>query len=307
MQTRAVTLKFYRRLFRVLPFHSLDDKLMGLTFCVVHLPLLALVGFALLHGGISTASAVLLVLAATLTSAALALWGLHHLLAPLRMASRALDVYSTEKRVLPLPTDLNDDMGELLRNVRRTLETVEEGHARLQQLSSIDSLTGLPSRRCAEDYLELAASAMERSGGRLSVALMELNRFQTFNDELGTEAGDRALRQAGAFMRTWLKRKTDWVARWSGEQFLAILLADQNSATEYLENLRREFARQMRSFEGSGITLAIGIAEQRRHEDIRVCVKRADEALHAALIQRQDQVVMLRHPKLHSLSTAVNS
>lgn len=305
MQTRAVTLKFYRQLRRLLPFHALDDKLFGVVFAAINAPLILLTGFVLAARDASLVTAVVLLLVATLLCCGLALWALHHLLAPVRMARHALQVYAAEQRVLPLPTDLGDDMGELLRDVRRTLERVEEGRARLESLADDDVLTGLPTRRNAQRYLELAAVAAERSGSRLSIGLLALNGMEALADRGGSVAADRALRLAAEFLKIWLKRRSDWVARWNGAEFIVIMFAGQPGATEYLDNLRREFARQMRGAEAGSLTLALGIVEQRRHEPLAPCLQRAAEAL--VLAQRDDagRIVSLPPSNLRSVRVAL--
>jgi diguanylate cyclase (GGDEF)-like protein len=282
MPLSSITLKFYRRLGRWLPFYSLGDKVCAAAFLAINLPLLAMLGFALANGSSPDPDALMLTLVATLAGSALALWALKHLLAPVRHAEHALQMYRSESRVLPLPTDLGDDMGQLLRDLRRMLETAEERRSQLDLLNFVDPLTGLPNRRNAENYLKLSSAASERAGGRLSVAMIDLDNYDEVVERLGTEGGDRALKVTGDFLDLWFKRKTDWMGRWSGSRFIAVVFADQPTTADYVANVGREFSRQMRSFDGHALLLASGVAEVRRHEDIHACVRRAAEALHAS-------------------------
>lgn len=280
---QPVSLKPYRSLARWIPLESLRAKMFASAFCATHVPLVTLFVFlALTDGRIGAVQSVVLVLLATLAGTALVLWALHALLAPTRMALDALALYNTRRIVQPLPTDLRDDMGDLLRGIRSTLESVEERRCLLQQLAIEDGLTGLPNRRHAEDYLNLAAAAAERGGARLSVAMLDIDGFGALNEKLGRDHGDRLLRRTGEFLKLWLRRKGDWVARWQNDQFIAIQFAEQDAAAEFFDNLRREFQRQMGEQEGRAISLSIGVAEMQRGESIAACRDRAATCLDQA-------------------------
>lgn len=277
MHANTVTLKHYRQLARRLPFYTLRDRTFAIAAGAIVAPVLALVFIA--GRGASAAEAALGLLVFSGAAVGGALWALHHSLAPLRMAQSALRAYRDDHRVLPLPTDLDDEMGELLRSVRSTLESVDQQRAQIDHDAAHDRLTGLPNRRAADDYLRLAAHAAESSGARLSVALIHLDPVRSINDEHGQAAGDRALAATAEFLKLWVRRKSDWLGRWTGAGFIAVMFCDEDSASALFDNLRREFARQMRDFEGTALWLTAGISERHRSEDISHSLKRADEAL----------------------------
>ncbi|PPE74864.1 hypothetical protein C3942_04095 [Solimonas fluminis] len=275
MKPAPVTLAPYRRLARWLPFRQLEAQLSALVGLAGLLPLLALLA-GLLVPGAPRASLVLL---GVLTGTGLALWGVQQLLAPLRMAQAALRLRAAEGRVQPLPTDLGGDMGELLREVRRALEAeVSQGQS-LQALSLDDALTGLPNRRFAAEYLRLAVHVAERTGARLTVALVDPEHISRVNEQGGMDAGDQAIRGLGTFLRQWLKRKSDWLGRWQEDQFLAVMFSEHNQAAEYLENLRREFGRRMQDFPGGPLKINVGLAELRKHETLKDFVERLETEL----------------------------
>lgn len=275
MKPAPVTLASYRRLARWLPFRQLDAQLSALVALAGLLPLLGLLTGLLLPG----APRGTLVLLGALVGTGLALWGVQHLLAPLRMAQAALHLRAAEGRVQPLPTDLGGDMGDLLRELRRALEAeVAQGHS-LQALSLDDALTGLPNRRFAGEYLRLAVHVAERTGARLTVALVDPEHIARINDQGGMDAGDRAIRQLGGFLRQWLKRKSDWLGRWQEDQFLAVMFSEHNQAAEYLENLGREFGRRMQDFPGGPLKINVGMAELRKHETLKDFVERLETEL----------------------------
>ena len=275
-------MKNYRRLSRWLPFDSLKDKMHLAIASAALLPPVGLSIALFLEGTAIGTPQLLLVLAASVAGVGLALWMVSSLLAPMRLTLEALGMYNQRRIVYPLPTDLRDDMGDLLRSVRSTLESVEERRCLLQQMATEDSLTGLHNRRHADEFVDLATGAADRAGAALSLAMIDVDQFSDFNDRNGREAGDNALRDVGQFLKLWLRRKGDWIARWEGDQFLAVLFSEQSGGVEFLDNLRREFARQMSRREDGALTLSIGIAAWRRGESAEQCRQRALETLQGA-------------------------
>jgi diguanylate cyclase (GGDEF)-like protein len=276
------SLRSYRQLSRWLPFHHLDEKLTGLFFCALLVPLLTLIGCVLVGGSLPARAAVIPVMMASLLGAGLALWGLQQLLAPLRISQDALRGHGRGQRLQPLPTDLRDDMGQLLRDLRQALETSESRGQSVQSLSFDDALTGLPNQRFAAEYLRLCVHAADRAGVRLSVALIDPDPVAPPTTLLAPDDSARVMRRLGGFLKQWLKRRSDWVGRWHGEQFLAVMFSDQGHAVEYLDNLRREFSRQMLGLEGSSLSVNIAVAELRPHETPEEFLGRLEEELRSA-------------------------
>lgn len=297
MKSTPVTLAPYRRLARWLPFRQLDAQLSALVVGAGLLPLLALLTGVLVPG----APRATLVLLGVLAGSGLALWGIQQLMAPLRMAQAALRLRVAEGRVQPLPTDLQGEMGELLRQLRGALEAEAVQGQTLQAMSLDDPLTGLPNRRFAGEYLRLAMHAAERTGARLTVALIDPEHIAQRNEEGGMEAGDRAIREVGEFLRHWLKRKSDWVGRWQEDQFIAVMFSEHNHAIEYLENLKREFARRMQNTAGGPLKINVGLAELRKHEGL----KEFDARLETEL--RLEKCMEARQPPLATSSANVYS
>jgi diguanylate cyclase (GGDEF)-like protein len=85
-----------------------------------------------------------------------------------------------------------------------------------------DELTGLANKRFAIDYVGRELARVRRSGGRLTVALLDMNDFKRINDIGGHSAGDQALRHVGSCLGRTL-RATDLCARYGGDEFLLVL------------------------------------------------------------------------------------
>jgi len=97
-------------------------------------------------------------------------------------------------------------------------------HEHMQGLSATDPLTKLPNRRYFLEELDRELARSARSGSPVAIALLDLNNFKAINDTFGHSAGDAALIQAADTLRRRL-RTTDTLARYGGDEFVALLFA----------------------------------------------------------------------------------
>ena len=119
-------LKPYRQLQTLLPFDLLADKLLGVLVFATTLPLLALIGFLLFApADWSTRTLLALAAVATLSALGVSVWLIRIVVAPVSLARLALYAYRREQRLLPLPGDLDGEVGGLIGDLRATIETCE--------------------------------------------------------------------------------------------------------------------------------------------------------------------------------------
>ena len=102
---------------------------------------------------------------------------------------------------------------------------------RIRRLAHYDVLTNLPNRILFADHLKRAVARMSRSGGKLAVLYLDLDRFKPVNDLYGHDTGDLVLAEAARRM-TACMRTGDTVSRRGGDEFVALLEAGdaKNSA-----------------------------------------------------------------------------
>jgi diguanylate cyclase (GGDEF)-like protein/PAS domain S-box-containing protein len=100
-----------------------------------------------------------------------------------------------------------------------------EAEEQLRQAAVHDALTGLPNRNSLAARLEHAILRVNRSGDRLALLFIDLDRFKKVNDTLGHAAGDEVLRQAAGRIRACV-REVDTVARLGGDEFVVLLETD---------------------------------------------------------------------------------
>jgi diguanylate cyclase (GGDEF)-like protein len=110
---------------------------------------------------------------------------------------------------------------------------------RLVQLSGTDGLTGLPNRSYLNHRVPRILSDARVVGDTLCLALLDLDFFKRINDEMGHQAGDRALRHVVEVLRLELRRDEPML-RVGGEEFVVLLRQPLGAAWERMDGLRRK-------------------------------------------------------------------
>ena len=117
-----------------------------------------------------------------------------------------------------------------------------DAEEQLKQAAVHDALTGLPNRNSLAARLEHAIVRVNRSGDRLALLFIDLDRFKKVNDTLGHAAGDEVLRQCAGRIRACV-REVDTVARLGGDEFVVLLETDVRPDTPGIigERIRAAF------------------------------------------------------------------
>ncbi|HLX23688.1 MAG TPA: sensor domain-containing diguanylate cyclase [Usitatibacter sp.] len=153
----------------------------------------------------------------------------------------------------------------------------------LKKAAVHDALTGLPNRNSLAARLEHAIVRVNRSGDRLALLFIDLDRFKKVNDTLGHAAGDEVLRQAGARIRACV-RDIDTVARLGGDEFVVLLETDVRPDTPGIigERIRAAFANDF-EWKGLGVRCgaSVGVSLYPDHaRDPAALLASADEAMY---------------------------
>jgi len=111
------------------------------------------------------------------------------------------------------------------RALRQSQQKLMEINLELQRLSTQDGLTGLSNRRHFDAYLEAEWLRAMRERTSLSLMMVDVDNFKTYNDTYGHLSGDDVLRRVGETMLTLCRRSGDLAARFGGEEFVMVLPA----------------------------------------------------------------------------------
>lgn len=159
----------------------------------------------------------------------------------------------------------------------------------LENLAWVDGLTGIPNRRRFDQMLENEWQRAMRGQTPLSLLLMDLDGFKTFNDRHGHLAGDDCLKTVARALAHITHRASDLVCRYGGEEFACLLPGtDAAGARHVAETMRLQvgqLAIPLAPHEGYGhVTLSLGMATliPERDADARALLAMADAALYRA-------------------------
>ncbi len=177
-----------------------------------------------------------------------------------------------------------------LLELRRTLVGLSQANARLGQQNMTDSLTGIPNRRAYDHKLTEEVSRAQRTGEALSLLLVDIDHFKSYNDEYGHPAGDAALQSVARLLLSVL-RPYDVLARYGGEEFAIILPStDLTDALLVAERLRGLIAGT--EFPHRKLSISIGVSRLDAESGARALVLAADNGLYRAKAAGRNKVVI---------------
>ncbi|MFP8967528.1 diguanylate cyclase [Pokkaliibacter sp. CJK22405] len=177
--------------------------------------------------------------------------------------------------------------------------TLRARAARSRELSEAitrDSLTGLIKHAAIKEQLEIEIARAQRQSYALAVVMIDIDHFKKVNDTYGHASGDLVIRALANLLRQRLRR-TDFVGRYGGEEFVVILpQCDHLEAFKRIDAIRCDFAEL--SFQDSGRshreTFSAGVAclaaNNRREADVETLLEQADAALYDAKSAGRNQV-----------------
>ena len=103
------------------------------------------------------------------------------------------------------------------------LEALGKANRRLERMSRFDALTDLANRRHFDEFVAQLWQRARRSGQAIALLMMDVDHFKAYNDHYGHPKGDTCLQQIAALLKRQLRRPGDLVARFGGEEFVAVL------------------------------------------------------------------------------------
>ncbi|MDL2314587.1 diguanylate cyclase [Desulfovibrio sp. OttesenSCG-928-C14] len=148
-----------------------------------------------------------------------------------------------------------------LREYKQMILEIEDNQIKM----NTDPLTGIYNRRFFDESLQRLILSLSRSGGQLSLMMVDIDFFKLYNDTYGHVEGDNCLKKIAEVLRNIITRTDDFVARYGGEEF-AVVLPNTNEygarliADKLLERIRDCNIPHEKSDIADRVTISIGIA-----------------------------------------------
>jgi diguanylate cyclase (GGDEF)-like protein/PAS domain S-box-containing protein len=177
-----------------------------------------------------------------------------------------------------------------------TLQDITERkklEARLEQLATVDELTGAQNRRSIQTLAQVELRRSRRSRHALSFLFLDIDHFKQINDRFGHKIGDLVLSTLSDVCRGAL-RPSDIFARYGGEEFLVMLPeTDIVQATTVAQRLLTQVRKTVFTLDPAvqGLTVSAGISAIRDADDtLEFLLERVDRALYRAKERGRDRI-----------------
>ena len=171
-----------------------------------------------------------------------------------------------------------------------------ESARQLEQLSTTDALTLIDNRLSFKKRYFEEWKRCSRYGINLCVLMIDLDKLKQINDSYGHLFGDDCLRAVAMTLRSNVTRETDIVARYGGDEFVALLPgADLKDAEVIADKLVKQTAAIRIFHDGEAVPLScsvgIACAIPGKDDDVELLIRSADSALYQAKANGRNQWV----------------
>jgi len=168
---------------------------------------------------------------------------------------------------------------------------------REQELARTDFLTGVLNARFFHELAQMEINRSVRYKRSFTIAFIDVDNFKTINDTFGHTEGDTVLRAIATKIKTHL-RKTDFVARVGGDEFV-VLLPETNKQTApvVMSNMQRALLREMNE-NGWSVTFSIGVLTLTAPQiSVDEMLGRADKLMYVVKNGGKNNIHYASHPE----------
>ena len=175
------------------------------------------------------------------------------------------------------------------------LRELSEANRELENLNTMDSLTGIRNRRHFDKRLLAEGRRSRREQTSLSLAVVDIDHFKRINDEYGHDVGDSCIKHLAKILQQQLRRPSDDVCRYGGEEFAIILPnTDMDGARVVIEAMREAVEKRPADADGQSISMTISAGVSTaiitREDEEKSLFRHADKLLYAAKEGGRNQV-----------------
>jgi len=203
-------------------------------------------------------------------------------------------------RIAPRRKDGKKDYLEVLFDDFNTMaEELASANEKLKALSVTDELTKLNNRRSFLEYMDMLWKQGHRLHLPITVLMIDVDYFKKYNDSMGHLEGDKVLVSIAQCLKNQIKRETDFVARFGGEEFICLLpFIEKNEALDFAKTLLQSIENMKiphpMSAHSKYVTVSVGMAAATPDDNniSTQLVDEADKALYKAKESGRNRVVM---------------
>lgn len=184
----------------------------------------------------------------------------------------------------------------LQRELRAKEEELEKANQQLQALVTIDELTQIANRRFFNERFSYEWHRLKRERLPLSLIMCDVDHFKRYNDKYGHLRGDECLKKVAQALKLAVKRSSDLVVRYGGEEFAVILPnTPLDGAIHVANNIQQQIKLLaiVHDSVNSYITISLGVSAVVPHPHFspEALVEMADHALYEAKKRGRNCVV----------------
>lgn len=177
-------------------------------------------------------------------------------------------------------------------------------HAETESRALTDPMTGLPNGRSLQMQFEKEIARARRNGSSFQVLMLDLDGFKLINDTFGHKAGDKLLKEISRVMLGQL-RDYDFLARYAGDEFVAIIPETDNKAVfelcHRMEKAVREFKLDVGKGRRAGVGVSLGAAAYPNSgETLDQIIIAADKAMYAVKARRKARRKQIKMAKIEA-------
>ena len=168
-----------------------------------------------------------------------------------------------------------------------------------------DGMTGLPNHRRFQEVLGQKIASSARTGLKMSLLLMDIDRFKSVNDSYGHPMGDEVIKRLAGLLGATARDGTDLAARYGGEEFCLLLEGtDASGALVLADRIRESFKQEVFVMNEGGrpvsfrCTVSIGVANWPSDtRDQATLIELADQALYVSKESGRDRATCFSHKR----------
>lgn len=176
-------------------------------------------------------------------------------------------IRAAKEQAIALQEQINEELEykvqERTLELEVTLRELAEKNRELEEKNTTDALTGVRNRRYFDKRYLAEVRRSRREQTSLTIAMVDIDHFKQVNDNYGHLVGDDCIKHVAQTLQSFLKRPSDEVFRYGGEEFAILMPAtESDGALELMERIRSQVAESPVQHEKGqlSVTISAGIA-----------------------------------------------